>query len=100
MIPEMTEHEAGTVRITNQRIYDLVLETRDEVRSVRQSVRDSVNPSLTAAKADIENLKTGKADKTETTEIRGNVKSLQVQTYAVVSGVIGGLVLLKNMGII
>ena len=93
------EHE-NSVRVTNQRIYDLVLELRDDVRSVRQAQKDNVIPQLSRHRAQIESLKENKADRTETTKLEAAVASVRTQTYAVVGGVIAGLVALRTLGVI
>lgn len=95
----MSEHDSS-VRVTNQRIYDLLLDTRDEVRAARQQIKEQILPDIATNKADIRALRDGKADKAETAVLAGNINSVRVQAYAIGSGVLAGLIMLRTLGVI
>lgn len=94
----MSEHTDGAVRVTQQRIYDLLLDTRDEVRAVRQSVEESLKPGLDHARADIRALREHKADKTELAKTDGRLSTVEYRVYAIVAGLITAFVGGKGLG--
>lgn len=96
----MTDHDAGGVRITNQRIYDLLVETKALASSLKQSVDETLKPSIATNTAAIQSLKENKADKAETAALRGSIDSVRIQTYAIGSGVLAGLIALRTLGVI
>lgn len=76
------------------------MEVRDEVREVKQSVRDNVTPTLATHSAEIRSLRDNKADRTETAKLDGAIASVRVQTYSIGAGVIAGLIALRTLGVI
>jgi hypothetical protein len=96
----MSDHGPDVVRVTNQRIYDLLLDTRDEVRAARQQIKEQIIPDIATNKADIRSLRDLKADRTETTKLAGTIDSVRVQAYAIGSGVLAGLIMLRTLGVI
>lgn len=96
----MTDDANGSVRITNAAIFEELRSVHAEVRGVKQSVDETLKPGLADARADIRSLREHKADKTETTALRGEISSVRVQAYAISGGVLAGLVALRTLGVI
>ena len=90
----------GSVRITNADIYREVRALSTAVTGLGQTMNDVVRPKLDRHDVQIDALKESKADKTETAKLDGAISSVRVQTYAIVSGVIAALVMLKTIGVI
>lgn len=97
----MTDHNAdGSVRITNQKIYELLLDTRGDVSRVAQTMREVMKPGLETAKADIRHLSNTKADRTELAKTDGRLLTVEYRVYAIVAGLIAAFVGGKGLGIL
>lgn len=84
------------VRITNAQIYELLTQTRDEVRSVRQTVRESLVPQV---RTNTEALKV-KVDKSDFDEHVKRVATLELRVWAAIIGVLTTVAGLNISGII
>lgn len=71
------EDQNDFVRITNREIYDAIVSLRDRVSGVERRLDDVLG---------------------ENVELRKRVRSLELRTYAVISGLITALPVLARMG--
>lgn len=90
------ETEANGVRVSNARIYELLLETREAVRNVSQTVAESVAPRLTAHDEQLRH----KADSVAVAKLSDRIDRLELRIYAIMSGLIAALLGAYGMGLI
>lgn len=95
----MSVNDDAHVRVTNAQIFEELRHTRSEVASVKQSVEETIKPNLSEVRADVRNLKESKADKAELVALEGTVSSVRVQAWAIGTGVLSGMVILRTLGI-
>lgn len=76
----MTESNGNGVRITNQAIYDLVLELKGDVKSVKQTMNEVVLP--------------------EQTTTRMRLDRLEMRVYAITAGLLAAAGIGKGIGLL
>lgn len=91
--------EEHVVRITNVQIFEELRRTRSDVASVKQSVEETVKPQLGEVRSDVRSLQANKADKTDVVKLEGTISSVRLQAWAIGTGVLTGLVVLRTLGI-
>lgn len=88
------------VRITNQDIYNLLLETNRRVSSVEQTVRETLRPSIDRHQERLDALDRVKADRDAVIEQRGRVATLEMRVYAIIGGLVAALFGAKGLGLL
>lgn len=84
------------VRITNREIYDLLVKVDNRAARLEQNIEKVVEPTL--ARHD-EALK-HKADKDAVEKIAGRTEKLEMRVYAVLAGMVAGVMGLNGLGVI
>jgi hypothetical protein len=90
----------GHVRISNAQIFEAVTAQGRKLDRLESKFTDVVKPGLDTHGAQIDALREMKANKTETAEIKGDLKSVRNQLYAMASGTVGALIALRTLGVI
>jgi len=86
------------VRVSNAQIYDLLMKTRDDVSSVKQTVEDVVKPGLNTALTAVTALTAGKAEKSAVEKIADRLDRIELRVYAIFAGIVAAALGAKGVG--
>ena len=88
------------VRINQEAIYRLLLETNQHVLLLNQTVREVIHPELRALANRVASLERDKADRQAVDETRKGLDKIEVRLYAMMVGIVIAALGAKGLGIL